>query len=281
MTIAIMSAMREEIEELLEELENARAIVAGMRKYHVGRLWGTPVVLVFSRWGKVAAATTATYLIEHFGVSRILFTGVAGGAHSGLGVGDVVVASTLYQHDMNASPLIPRYEVPLLGISGIPTDPDLRRAALAASGRFLRHELTTRVAPELLREFRIMQPRVVEGEVASGDRFFASRAERDELKKELPEVACVEMEGAAVAQVCHEYRVPFVVIRTISDVAAEGAASDFARFVRHVASAYSHGILKNLLAPRTCAVADKTDHPADFSGPCPAPLSLIQVAAES
>jgi adenosylhomocysteine nucleosidase len=255
MTIGIMSAMREEMASLLEEMEDTQVIRAGMRTYHRGTLWGTPVVLVFSRWGKVAAATTATYLIEHFGVTHIVFTGVAGAADTALNVGDVVVAGKLYQHDLDASPLFPRHEVPLLGVSGFPTDLGLRRAALAASETFLRYELTARVAPELLQEFGIVRPRVVVGDVASGDQFIASRADRDRLKKDLPKVACVEMEGAAVAQVCHEYAVPFVIIRTVSDSADEAATMDFPRFVRHVASAYSHGIVRQLLA-----------HPERFAG---------------
>jgi adenosylhomocysteine nucleosidase len=251
MTVGIMSAMREEIEGLLAEMSDTEVIEAGMRTYHKGTLWGTPVVVVFSRWGKVAAATTATYLIERFGVNRVIFTGVAGGADESLRVGDVVVAGKLYQHDMNVSPLFPRHEVPLLGLAGFPTDPGLRRASRAAAEEFLADELRSRVAPELLREFRIRRPRVVVGVVASGDRFFASRGDRERLRETLPGVACVEMEGAAVAQVCHEYGVPHVVIRTISDAADEGAPADFPRFVKLVASAYSHGILKNLLtAPR-------------------------------
>src|SRR5262249_52954314 len=136
----------------------------------------------------------------------------------------------------------------LLGVTGFPTDARLRQASLAAAAEFLAHELPARVAPELLLEFGISRPRVVEAEVASGDRFFASRHDREQLRSALPGVACVEMEGAAVAQVCHEYGVPFVVIRTISDGADEGAAVDFPRFARQIASVYSHGILKNLLA---------------------------------
>ena len=113
------------------------------------------------------------------------------------------------------------------------------------------------MAPELLRKFGITRPRAVVGQVASGDRFFASRADRDQLKKDLPLVACVEMEGAAVAQFCHEYAVRFVVIRTISDAADEGAQTDFPRFVRHVASAYAHGILKNLVGPRNGTLVER------------------------
>jgi adenosylhomocysteine nucleosidase len=246
-TVGIMSAMREEIESLVGELTEVGVVEAGMRTYFKGLLWGTPAILVFSRWGKVAAATTATCLIERFGVDRIVFTGVAGGTDESLGVGDVVVAGRLYQHDMNASPLYPRHEVPLLGVSGFPTDFPLRKAALAAARHFLTKELHQCLSPELLRTFGVDQPCVVEGDIASGDRFFATRHDREQLKKTLPTISCVEMEGAAVAQVCHEYRVPFAVIRTISDAADEGAATDFPRFVHQVASVYSHGILKHLI----------------------------------
>src|SRR5262249_7219491 len=143
--------------------------------------------------------------------------------------------------------LFPAHEIPLLGVSGFATDLDLRQASLAATETFLRHELASRVASELLQEFHVTRPRAFVGEVASGDRFIASRADRNQIKTDLPGLACVEMEGAAVAQVCHEYRVPFVVIRTISDAADEAASTDFPRFIRHVASVYSHGIVRNLL----------------------------------
>jgi adenosylhomocysteine nucleosidase len=266
MTVGIMSAMREEIERLLAEMKDVEVVEAGMRAYHRGTLWGAPAVLVVSRWGKVAAATTATYLVEHFGVGRVIVTGVAGGTDEALGVGDVVVASRLIQHDMDASPLFPRHEVPLLGVTGIPTDAKLRRASLAAAAEFLADGLPARVAPELLRDFGIARPRVGEAAIASGDRFFASRQDREQLTSALPGVACVEMEGAAVAQVCHEYGVPFVVIRTISDSADEGAPADFPRFVKHVAGAYAHGILKNLITAQQPSSSTPGPAPSRWTG---------------
>ena len=84
MPIGIMAAMQEEIDRLLKELPAGSEVVNdGRRTYHSGHLWGTPVVIVFSRWGKVAAATTATDLISDFCVTEILFTGVAGAAQPG------------------------------------------------------------------------------------------------------------------------------------------------------------------------------------------------------
>jgi adenosylhomocysteine nucleosidase len=248
MTIGIMSAMREEIAGLVMELGTAdEALHAGMRTYHRGRLWGIPVVLVFSRWGKVAAATTVTHLIAQFGVDEIIFTGVAGAVDPALNVGDVVIAGRLYQHDMDARPLYLRHELPLLDTTAVETDPQHRQAALDAAQQFLKDDLSTHLSPALLSEFHIDQPKVVEEDIASGDKFFAKEDDLRELRSRLPSVACVEMEGAAVAQVCHEHGVPFLVIRTISDSANEAAPVDFPRFAERIASVYSYGILRNLL----------------------------------
>lgn len=245
MAIGIMGAMEEEVAGLLEAMGQGRETrTQGGRTYHRGTLFGTDVVVVFSRWGKVAAATTATHLVVAEGVDEIVFTGVAGGVDRALHVGDVVIATTLAQHDMNAEPLFPRHEIPLLGVSAFRSDAMRRLAAVEAARRFLA------TPPEAAARFGITHPRVVEGAIGSGDKFFASAAELDELCARLPGLACVEMEGAAVAQVCHEYGVPLTVIRTLSDAADEGAPSDFAAFVREVASRYSLGILRELLSQR-------------------------------
>ncbi|WP_373044788.1 5'-methylthioadenosine/adenosylhomocysteine nucleosidase [Vulgatibacter sp.] len=243
MAIGIMGAMEEEIAGLIEAMGPDRSTKShGGRTYHRGSLFGREAVVVFSRWGKVAAATTATHLLVAEDVREILFTGVAGGADPGLRVGDVVVAASLVQHDMNAAPLFPRHEIPLLGRSAFATDEARTAAALAAARRFLASP------PQAGAAFGIEAPRAVLGAIASGDKFFADRSELLELCGRLPGLACVEMEGAAVAQVCHEYGVPLTVIRTISDAADEGAPHDFARFVADVASRWSVGILRELLA---------------------------------
>ncbi len=248
MTIGIMSAMREEIASLVVDLgTEEEAVHTGMRTYHRGRLWGIPVVLVFSRWGKVAAASTLTHLLAQFGVDEVIFTGVAGAVDPNLNIGDVVVAAKLYQHDMDASPFFMRHEIPLLDMTTFETDPRHRQAALDAAQHFLTHDLRSRVSPALLNEFHIDQPKVVEEDIASGDKFFAKEEDLADLRRRLPSVACVEMEGAAVAQVCHEHGIPFLVLRTISDSGNEAAPIDFPKFVEQVASTYSHGILRNLL----------------------------------
>ncbi|HTL51335.1 MAG TPA: 5'-methylthioadenosine/adenosylhomocysteine nucleosidase [Planctomycetota bacterium] len=253
-TIGILSAIPEEIETLIQELKpsnggsgKASSRESGRRRYHHGLLFGRPVVLVFSRIGKVAAATTATHLILEHDVTEILFTGVAGSADPQFGIGDIVVADLLYQHDMDASPLFPRHEIPLLGRQAIHATPDHRDRLLAAAQRFLARDLDRYVPPAIQREFHIRRPKAAAATIASGDKFFNKQADKDELKRRLTDVCAIEMEGAAVAQVCYEYGIPFSVIRTISDTADESAPVDFTRFIKFIASAYAKGILHALL----------------------------------
>lgn len=240
--IGVLGAMPEEVALLVEALGATRRTQArGGRAYHRGQLFGHDAVVVFSRWGKVAAAATATHLLVEYGVRELLFTGVAGGADPSLRVGDVVVASSLVQHDMDASPLFARHEIPLLGVTRFEVPQALQQRALEAARAYLAGAEAQ--APEL----GVRSPRAVAGAVASGDKFFARADELGALRARLPGVACVEMEGAAVAQVAYEYGVPLTVIRTLSDAADEAAPVDFLRFVQAVASRTSHGIVRALL----------------------------------
>jgi adenosylhomocysteine nucleosidase len=241
--LAILSAMPEEIALIVDSLRNARTRELGRRDFHIGEFAGVETVVAFSRMGKVAAAATATQLLAAYPVSEIVFTGVAGAIQRGLSIGDIVVATGLLQHDLDASPIFPRYEVPLLGKSVFQSDPGIRARLAAAASRFVSEDLLTFVARDELEFFRLTAPQVVGGLVASGDKFFSSAAEVEALRARLPEVCCVEMEGAAVAQVCEEYAVPFGVVRTISDAADENSVHDFPRFSREVARHYSAGIL--------------------------------------
>jgi adenosylhomocysteine nucleosidase len=215
----------------------------GYRQYHAGYFQDTPVVVVFSGWGKVAAAATTAQLIASYDVTDIVFSGVAGAVQHGLSIGDVVVGTELIQHDLDASPLFPRYEVPLLGKALLATDARLRARLRTAAQRFLQQDLPTAVPQSSRDWFRITSPQLLEGVIASGDQFVDSAEEIDVLRRLLPQVACVEMEGAAVAQVCEEYAMPFGIVRTISDAADEKAPHDFPRFAREISGRYSLGIL--------------------------------------
>jgi adenosylhomocysteine nucleosidase len=115
MTLAILSALADEQQGMLDELRNPVKVVRARRDFWRGKWFGQDVVLALCGIGKVAAATTASTLIESFGVQAIVLTGVAGGLAQGVAVGDVVVARAFLQHDMDASPLFVRYEVPMYG----------------------------------------------------------------------------------------------------------------------------------------------------------------------
>jgi adenosylhomocysteine nucleosidase len=248
--LAIVSAMPEEITLIVESLSGVRTREFGQRDFHIGEFHGVEAIVVFSRMGKVAAAATATQLIASYPVSEIVFTGVAGAIQRELSIGDVVVADGLLQHDLDASPIFPRYQVPLLGKSVFHADRRICDRLMRAASRFLADDLESCVARPELDFFHVSAPRVIRGIVASGDKFFSSAAEAQELHVRLPNVCCVEMEGAAVAQVCEEYSVPFGVVRTISDSADENSVHDFPRFAREIARHYSAGILSRFV--RAC-----------------------------
>ncbi len=247
MTIAIMSAMAEENEALVKQMTGVFTTKVGGRTYHQGELWGHSVVLVFSHWGKVAAASTVTYLISGLGVKEVIFTGVAGAIRSDLKVGDIVIGEQFYQHDMDASPIIPRHEIPLLGRASIESDIDRREPLKQAAERFIEQDLAKALSADLRDEFSLEAPKVVIGDIASGDQFISSNFDVVDLRERLPSVTCVEMEGAAVAQVCEAFHIPFSVIRTISDSADDTAGVDFPRFIGEVAKRYSLGIMQCLL----------------------------------
>ena len=247
--IAIMAAMQEEMVGLTSALSDARTINNGSRQFTIGTVHGQPVVLVLSRIGKVAAATTATALVERFDVSAIVFTGVAGGLASGVNVGDMVVASEFIQHDMDASPLFAPLEIPLYGRAHFPTDIALTQSLRAVAQDILKNPAQW-IDNKTLKDLHVQSPKVHSGLVLSGDRFVSTSAESQALQKRLPLALAVEMEGAAVAQVCHDYGVPFAAVRTISDRADDHATIDFSRFIQEVASRYTSALIGAWMACR-------------------------------
>lgn len=262
--IGIMAAMPEELQALLDLIPDESRQVRGGRTFWRGHLEGREVVAVLSGIGKVAAAVTATLLIDAFGVSQVWFTGVAGGLGHDVRVGDVVVADALLQHDMDASPLFPRHELPGLGVSRLHPPAglvqrvaDAVRDALSATCLSPGGELS-HIQLEAL---GLAVPRVHTGLIASGDQFVHSADDAQTLRNHLPGVMAVEMEGAAVAQVCAAFEVPCIVVRTISDRADASAHIDFGRFIGSVASPYALAIVCALLrvlpdAPSASSLAD-------------------------
>ncbi|MGA0572225.1 5'-methylthioadenosine/adenosylhomocysteine nucleosidase [Variovorax sp. VNK109] len=226
---AIVSAMQEELAAVLALMPDERKVVVAGREFWQGHLHGHEVVAVLARIGKVAAATTAAVLAERFEVDRVVFTGVAGGLGAGVNVGDVVVAREFLQHDMDASPIFPRHEVPLYGRSRFAADALLATALAQAARVALPHA------------------QVHQGLVISGDRFVSTTAEARALQAGLPDALAVEMEGAAFAQVLHDFGIPFAAVRTVSDRADDAAHGDFMEFIRTVASPHSAAIVQALL----------------------------------
>lgn len=248
-TIGIMGAMPQEIDGVIALLENPVRRVIGMRAYTSGTINGVNTVVVFSRWGKVAASATVATLIHVFNITELVFTGVAGAIDPTLNIGDIVIAKRLYQHDMDARPLMQQFEIPLLGKTYFECDDaELESIKEAMSPLIINNVLKETIGAEALAEFGIVTPNLHIGDIASGDQFFAANQQKTNLRNALPTILCVEMEGAAVAQVCFEHKIPFTIIRTISDAADEQSHIDFPKFIEEVSSKYSVCIIQQLYA---------------------------------
>ncbi|OMF76048.1 5'-methylthioadenosine/adenosylhomocysteine nucleosidase [Paenibacillus glucanolyticus] len=225
--IGLIGAMDEEVELLLGQLENKVTTVKAGVTYASGTLHDKQVVVCKSGVGKVNAAVTTQILIDSFGVSKILFTGVAGALHPTLNIGDIVISSSCMQHDMDVTPLgFARGMIPYQEVSDFPADQSL-----------------IELAEEACKELSV--DHYVIGKVLSGDQFIASRETVQTLYEDL-NGACAEMEGSAVAQVCYMNRVPYVVIRSMSDKADGSAHVNFPEFTVK-ASRRSHEIVNYML----------------------------------
>jgi adenosylhomocysteine nucleosidase len=219
-----LGAFEREVTLLEDRVTQRRErIIEGIR-FVSGKLNGRQVVVTWTGVGKVNAAMTTTLLIEHFKPKRIIFTGIAGGVNRDLQPGDIVIAERTAYHDMGTvwpeglffkgvKSRIGGYENPVF----FPADKELvKLAQRAADG-------TTLESIRTLKGRR--DPKIIKGVVVTGDAFIASADKCAELRKRL-EADAVEMEGAAVAQICYQRQIPCLVIRSISDNADEGAVMD-------------------------------------------------------
>ncbi|WP_281238030.1 5'-methylthioadenosine/adenosylhomocysteine nucleosidase [Flavobacterium praedii] len=246
--IGILGAMPEEINGVVGLLNNKKEVVKGMRTYYTGTINKIEVVVVFSRWGKVASATTVTHLIVEFDITHLIFTGVAGAIDNKLNIGDVVIANSLVQHDLDARPIMNQFEIPLLGKILLSPPNEMLDLAIKSIGDLIKDNvLMTLIASKEQDQFSLLNPKLIVGQIASGDKFFSNNVDKNNLLKVLPEVLCVEMEGAAVAQVCFEYNIPYIIIRIISDEANETSVVDFKEFVIQIASKFGVAIIKKLI----------------------------------
>jgi adenosylhomocysteine nucleosidase len=225
---AILAPLATEGESIRERIADKDVqTILGIR-FTTGRLEGRPVVYAVTGAGKVNAATATALLLDHFQPAEVILTGVAGGLSGELEPGDVVIAERLAQHDLGAvtsTGFEPRgVRNPSTGKPNpilLPCDPNLVEAARRASGRRALVRVDSTFRP----------PKVTVGTIVSGDIFIASSEKRADLRKTLKADA-VEMEGAAVAQVCYQQQVPFLVIRGLSDSADDKAYTDFGKMLR-------------------------------------------------
>ena len=245
--VAILSSMDQEISSVASRVADPTTHEFLGQRFLSGTISGTKVVTATSGYGKVGAAATAATVLHRFGPVAVIFGGVAGGIRPDINIGDIVVGDRLIQHDYDASPLFDRYVIPSLGIAEIPADPDLTDRLMASAERYLRTRSTTEihVTDDL---FDVASMKLHRGLIASGDRFISAPTEAAELLHNLPDLLAVEMEGAAVAQVCAERAVPYAVFRLISDRADQHAEIDFLSFVSSVAAPLTAGIVEEFVA---------------------------------
>jgi adenosylhomocysteine nucleosidase len=190
-----------------------------------GLLDGVPVVTARSGAGKVNAAFAATLLVDHFQPSAVVFTGTAGAIDPELSPGDVVIGTAVGYHDFGdftAGGFVRSQTRDAssgrLDPSFFPADPALLAAARRASA-------AVKLSPG-----GNVAPHIREGRIVTGDAFVANPTRRKDLRREL-NASAVEMEGAAVAQVCARSGVPMIILRSITDHADGGASDSYERFV--------------------------------------------------
>ena len=234
---AILGAFEREVTLIEDQVKERRDHEIEGIRFVSGKLHGRQVVVTWTGVGKVNAAMTTTLLIEHYKPERIIFTGIAGAANPELQPGDIVIATKTAHHDMGTvwpeglfcrgvKSRLDGFENPVF----FRADPELVKLAEHASDRASFESIKT---PKGERE-----PKIMRGVVVTGDSFIASTDKCAELRKKL-EADAVEMEGAAVAQLCFQREIPCLVIRSISDNADEGAVLDKQMFYIMAARNYA------------------------------------------
>ena len=208
----IIGAMDAEVTSLQESLTDAKTEVIADMTFVSGKLGETEAVVVKCGMGKVNAAICAHTLINHYGVTRVINTGVGGSLDNQIDIGDIVVSTEAVQHDYDVSIIgFRKGEIPYTGLVAFPADPALREEAVKA---------IRETDPEI---------KVFEGRVCSGDQFIASSEQKQQILDNFGGLCC-EMEGAAIAQTCYLNHVPYVILRAISDKADHSEEVSFEQF---------------------------------------------------
>lgn len=244
--IGILGAMPEEVSLALKNINLLKKNQFGDLTIYTG-LWISKVSsnenfylsIAWSGWGKVSASRAATRILSLDipnipKVTKIIFSGVAGGTNTKTNQWDVVVPSELVQHDMDASPIFKKFEIPCL-----------KTTSMLTNGKLLKFATTT-FKNIIKKDNSLPFGKVHNGLVATGDKFISDKKIMDNLNLEFPNLTAVEMEGAAVAQVAIQESVEWLIIRVISDNADSEAAECFEEFLKKY-ELYSWKLLNSLL----------------------------------
>ena len=216
-TVGIIGAMDIEVEALKKDMNPEHIVKKAGMEFCVGELKGQKAVVVKSGIGKVNAAVCTQILIDDFQAEAVINTGIAGSLQPKINIGDIVISKDLVHHDMDAVAF--GYEpgqVPQMEAFSFEADEKLSKLA---------GEVCKRVNPEI---------QVFYGRIVSGDQFVAKKAVKDRIVRTF-QGYCTEMEGAAIAQTAYLNRVPFVVLRAISDKADDSASMDYPTIERQAA----------------------------------------------
>ncbi|MDP5254566.1 MULTISPECIES: 5'-methylthioadenosine/adenosylhomocysteine nucleosidase [unclassified Vibrio] len=212
-TIGIIGAMEQEVAILKSAMTDMRSTKKGGCQFYQGNIEGVPVILLQSGIGKVAAAVGTSLLISEFQPDAIINTGSAGGFDPSLNLGDVVISTQVRHHDADVTAF--GYQIGQM--AGQPAAFDADQALI----EWTEQALATVSHP----------PHVVRGLICTGDQFVCSSEKQRWIRDQFPGVIAVEMEAAAIAQTCHQFSVPFVVVRAISDVADKASPMSFEEFL--------------------------------------------------
>jgi adenosylhomocysteine nucleosidase len=212
MKIGIIGAMDEEVSILKAKLENIQTTIIAGCEFYQGELNGKQVILTKSGIGKVAAAVATTLLLERFQPDTIINTGSAGGYDNNLNVGDIVISTEVRFHDVDLTAF--GYEIGQM-------------AQLPPA--FTADEKLIEVAQDAAQTIQGLN--IIQGLICTGDIFMADPQKAEIARNNFPTMAACEMEAAAIAQVCHQFEVPFVIIRSLSDIAGKKSELSFEQYL--------------------------------------------------
>ena len=216
MKLGIIGAMRVEIETLKGNIKNLKQTQRADMTFYEGELEGLPVVVVVCGVGKVNAALCVQMLVDCFGVTHIVNTGVAGSLCADLDIGDLVISKDAMYHDFDCVNFgYPMGQVPGMDTLTFPADKTMIDYAFAAAET-------------------VNPGHTKKGRIATGDQFVAVKELKDRIIANTQGL-CTEMEGAAIAQTAYRNKVPFVILRAISDKADNSATMDYPTFERNAA----------------------------------------------